>query len=107
MMSQMRYSGVLECVRVRRSGFDVRRDYSVFVQAFIYFAYPLAAPALLPDECDLTELQVRSLAILTRAEVKPEHFRLGKTKVFLKVSYLAQFNFAIIYGLLKPPSHIT
>ena len=98
MMSQMRYSGVLECVRVRRSGFDVRRDYSVFVQAFIYFAYPLAAPALLPDECDLTELQVRSLAIFNRAEVKPEHFRLGKTKVFLKVSYLAQSILQLFMG---------
>ncbi|KAK2564848.1 Unconventional myosin-X [Acropora cervicornis] len=73
-LSQLRYSGMLETVRIRRAGFPVRRTYEDFL-----FRYKvlLRGKAASGDKSDCT-------LILQEFDPEKQSFKLGKTKVFMK-----------------------
>lgn len=73
-LSQLRYSGMLETVRIRRAGFPVRRIYKDFL-----FRYKvlLRGKTRSGDNSDCTLL-------LEEFDPEKQSFKLGKTKVFMK-----------------------
>ncbi|KAM7442344.1 Unconventional myosin-X [Porites harrisoni] len=73
-LSQLRYSGMLETVRIRRAGFPVRRTYEDFL-----FRYKVLfrGKTLSGDNSDCT-------LILQEFDSEKKSFKLGKTKVFMK-----------------------
>lgn len=40
MMAQLRYSGVLETVRIRKEGFPVRLPFQVFIDRYFHWVVP-------------------------------------------------------------------
>ena len=72
-LDQLRCSGLMEAVRVSRAGFPVRMPHSDFIQRFtILISPPPGAPK------DVAKQMCVSL------RVPSEHYRLGKTKVFMR-----------------------
>ncbi|XP_051990954.1 unconventional myosin-X-like [Xyrauchen texanus] len=76
-LNQLRYSGMLETVKIRRSGFPVRRTFKDF--CFRY--YVLMRDAALSDD-----LKGRCELLLQLYDNNSAEWQLGKTKVFLKES---------------------
>ncbi|XP_017169817.1 unconventional myosin-XV isoform X10 [Mus musculus] len=76
MMAQLRYSGVLETVRIRKEGFPVRLPFQVFIDRYrCLVALKLNVPAD-GDMC---------VSLLSRlCTVTPDMYRVGISKLFLK-----------------------
>uniref|UniRef100_A0A8C3G8P5 Myosin X, like 1 n=1 Tax=Cyclopterus lumpus TaxID=8103 RepID=A0A8C3G8P5_CYCLU len=74
-LNQLRYSGMLETVKIRRAGFPVRRTFQDF-----YSRYKLILNNKIPSD---DEKQSCSELLTLHDEAKTE-WQLGKTKVFLK-----------------------
>nr|XP_018666876.1 unconventional myosin-X isoform X2 [Ciona intestinalis] len=74
-LNQLRYSGMLETVRVRKAGFPVRRLYKDFWDRY---------SVVCPNAGDLPETQDRAKSVLNEVEVEGTLWRLGETKVFMK-----------------------
>nr|XP_042139289.1 unconventional myosin-XV [Peromyscus maniculatus bairdii] len=76
MMAQLRYSGVLETVRIRKEGFPVRLPFQVFIDRYrCLVALKLSVPAD-GDTC---------VSLLSRlCTVTPDMYRVGVSKLFLK-----------------------
>ncbi|XP_059823439.1 unconventional myosin-X-like [Hypanus sabinus] len=74
-LNQLRYSGMLETVKIRRAGFPVRRPFPEF-----YVRYKM----LLKSQEVPEDWKSRCLALLTRCGGCESLWRMGKTKVFLK-----------------------
>ena len=79
---QLRYSGMMETIRIRRAGYPIRHNFEDFVDR-----YRLLAVGILPSQKE--NCRAASTKIL-QAVLKDADYQLGKTKVFLKVS--------IVYG---------
>ncbi|XP_075170992.1 unconventional myosin-X [Anomaloglossus baeobatrachus] len=76
-LNQLRYSGMLETVRIRRAGFPVRRPFHDF-----YFRYKVLMKNLsLPDD-----LKGKCETLLHLHDTTDTEWQLGKTKVFLRES---------------------
>ncbi|XP_040924063.1 LOW QUALITY PROTEIN: unconventional myosin-X [Betta splendens] len=76
-LNQLRYSGMLETVKIRRTGFPIRRAFTDFCSRYkVLMRGPLA-----PDEPKDRCLQLLHFYDSTGAE-----WQLGKTKVFLRES---------------------
>ncbi|XP_075682880.1 unconventional myosin-X [Rhinoderma darwinii] len=76
-LNQLRYSGMLETVRIRRAGFPVRRPFQDF-----YFRYKVLMRNLtLPDD-----LKGKCETLLHLHDTTDTEWQLGKTKVFLRES---------------------
>lgn len=76
---QLRYSGMMETIRIRRVGYPIRHTFREFVERY-RFLLPGTPPVhKVPDTRALTAKICAS--VLGRAD-----YQLGKTKVFLKVS---------------------
>uniref|UniRef100_A0A3Q2P7Q5 Myosin X, like 1 n=1 Tax=Fundulus heteroclitus TaxID=8078 RepID=A0A3Q2P7Q5_FUNHE len=69
-LNQLRYSGMLETVKIRRAGFPVRRTFKDFFSRHV---------SLLPT-------LKRSSDLLTKYDKTKKEWQLGKTKVFMKES---------------------
>ncbi|KAH0505963.1 Unconventional myosin-XV [Microtus ochrogaster] len=76
MMAQLRYSGVLETVRIRKEGFPVRLPFQVFIDRYrCLVTLKLSMPAD-GDMC---------VSLLSRlCTVTPDMYRVGVSKLFLK-----------------------
>ncbi|XP_033842731.1 unconventional myosin-X [Periophthalmus magnuspinnatus] len=74
-LNQLRYSGMLETVKIRRAGFPVRRTFTDFSSRYKMILKNKAVPS---DERQCC-LEILSLHDPTKKE-----FQLGKSKVFLK-----------------------
>ena len=81
LLHQMLYSGVLECIKVRKGGFYWRKPYAEFVDAFKYLTYP--TPLAL-GRGEFMDYKAISKIIVQRAQLDPIKWRLGKTRIFLK-----------------------
>ncbi|XP_055868462.1 myosin-VIIa-like isoform X2 [Biomphalaria glabrata] len=84
---QLRYLGMMETIRIRRAGYPIRHRYNEFVTRYRMLVKGLA-PASMGDSKTMAG-KICS-ALLNNAD-----FRLGKTKLFLKVaqdSYLEQLR---------------
>ncbi|KAM4706262.1 unconventional myosin-X isoform 2-T2 [Rhinophrynus dorsalis] len=76
-LNQLRYSGMLETVRIRRAGFPVRRPFHDF-----YFRYKVLMRNLsLPDD-----VKGKCQMLLHLHDTTNSEWQLGKTKVFLRES---------------------
>ncbi|XP_028971418.2 unconventional myosin-X isoform X3 [Esox lucius] len=75
-LNQLRYSGMLETVKIRRAGFPVRRTFIDF-----YSRYRM----ILKDvRCPTGDYRGRSSELLMSYDPARRDWQLGKTKVFLK-----------------------
>ncbi|XP_065839578.1 unconventional myosin-X-like [Oscarella lobularis] len=72
-MSQLRYSGMMETVRIRRAGFPVRRLFADFI-----FRYRVLARGLGGDPRDVAG------SVAKQFDESGTHWQLGKTKIFLR-----------------------
>ncbi|XP_013068549.2 myosin-VIIa-like isoform X2 [Biomphalaria glabrata] len=73
---QLRYSGMMETIRIRRAGYPIRHHFAEFVDR-----YRLLVEGIKPshkEDCKAASNKI-CMAVLTNAD-----YQLGKTKVFLK-----------------------
>ncbi|XP_016385335.1 unconventional myosin-X-like isoform X1 [Sinocyclocheilus rhinocerous] len=76
-LNQLRYSGMLETVKIRRSGFPVRRTFKDFCARY----YVLMRGLVLSDDP-----KGRCLLLLQLYDNSSAEWQLGKTKVFMRES---------------------
>uniref|UniRef100_A0A3Q1EGZ8 non-specific serine/threonine protein kinase n=1 Tax=Acanthochromis polyacanthus TaxID=80966 RepID=A0A3Q1EGZ8_9TELE len=81
-MVQLRYTGILETVNIRRQGYSHRILFEEFVNRYYYLAFRAHQ---MPETS-----KENAVAILQRAKL--EDWVLGKTKVFLKYYHVEQLN---------------
>ncbi|KAF6299170.1 myosin XVA [Rhinolophus ferrumequinum] len=75
-MAQLRYSGVLETVRIRKEGFPVRLPFQVFIDRY---------RCLVDLQHDLPASGDMCVSVLSRlCTVMPNMYRVGVSKLFLK-----------------------
>uniref|UniRef100_A0A3B4E996 non-specific serine/threonine protein kinase n=1 Tax=Pygocentrus nattereri TaxID=42514 RepID=A0A3B4E996_PYGNA len=79
---QLRYTGILETVNIRRQGYSHRITFSEFVNRYYYLAFRAHQ---MPESS-----MENTVAILQRAKLN--NWVLGKTKVFLKYYHVEQLN---------------
>ncbi|XP_032549238.1 myosin-IIIb isoform X8 [Chiroxiphia lanceolata] len=79
---QLRYTGILETVKIRQKGYSHRILFEEFVKRYYYLAFKAhKAPLGSRENC---------LAILEKSKL--DNWILGKTKVFLKYYHIEQLN---------------
>uniref|UniRef100_A0A4W3IW94 non-specific serine/threonine protein kinase n=1 Tax=Callorhinchus milii TaxID=7868 RepID=A0A4W3IW94_CALMI len=79
---QLRYTGILETIRIRGQGYSHRILFEEFVQRYYYLAFRAhETPSATRESC---------IAILQKARL--DKWVLGKTKVFLKYYQVEQLN---------------
>ena len=78
---QLRYSGMMETIRIRRAGYPIRHTFAEFVDRY-HLLIPGVSEAMRAPNANLRELCDRIL----KAMIKGHDWQIGKTKVFLKVS---------------------
>nr|XP_057921483.1 unconventional myosin-X isoform X2 [Doryrhamphus excisus] len=76
-LNQLRYSGMLETVKIRRSGFPIRRPFQEFCCRY---------KVLMRDALVLDDARGRCVQLLQRYNSTGTDWQLGKTKVFLRES---------------------
>ncbi|XP_033482941.2 unconventional myosin-IXAa isoform X4 [Epinephelus lanceolatus] len=72
-LRQLRYTGMLETVRIRQSGYNVKYSFKDFVHHFC---------VLLPEGTTATRESI--LQSLDQLDLEPEGYQVGKTMVFLR-----------------------
>uniref|UniRef100_A0A8K9XRR2 Uncharacterized protein n=1 Tax=Oncorhynchus mykiss TaxID=8022 RepID=A0A8K9XRR2_ONCMY len=72
-LNQLRYSGMLETVKIRRAGFPVRRTFTDFYSRY-----------MMKDNCPTDDPRGRCTELLMSYDPAKRDWQLGKTKVFLK-----------------------
>nr|XP_006252898.1 unconventional myosin-IXb isoform X19 [Rattus norvegicus] len=72
-LQQLRYTGMLETVRIRRSGYSAKYTFQDFTEQF---------QVLLPK--DVQPCREAIAALLEKLQVDRQNYQIGKTKVFLK-----------------------
>uniref|UniRef100_A0A803STH1 non-specific serine/threonine protein kinase n=1 Tax=Anolis carolinensis TaxID=28377 RepID=A0A803STH1_ANOCA len=79
---QLRYTGILETINIRRQGYSHRIHFDEFVKRYYYIAFKAhETPLPSKESC---------IAILQKAKLY--NWALGKTKVFLKYYHVEQLN---------------
>ncbi|KAI1884833.1 hypothetical protein AGOR_G00213910 [Albula goreensis] len=81
-MVQLRYTGILETVSIRRQGYSHRILFEEFVNRYYYLAFRAHQ---MPDTS-----RENAITILERAKL--DNWVLGRTKVFLKYYHVEQLN---------------
>uniref|UniRef100_A0A5F9CNA6 Unconventional myosin-X n=1 Tax=Oryctolagus cuniculus TaxID=9986 RepID=A0A5F9CNA6_RABIT len=76
-LNQLRYSGMLETVRIRKAGYAVRRPFQDFYKRYKVLMRNLALPEDVRGKCT---------ALLQCYDASNSEWQLGKTKVFLRES---------------------
>ncbi|XP_012413194.1 unconventional myosin-X [Trichechus manatus latirostris] len=76
-LNQLRYSGMLETVRIRKAGYAVRRPFQDFYKRYKMLMRNLTLPEDVRGKCT---------ALLQLYDASNSEWQLGKTKVFLRES---------------------
>ena len=79
-VSQLRYSGMLETIRIRKAGYAVRVTAEQFLAKFLCLVPPKERPAKGAAPNDLV------VSVLNKYKAPADSWQLGKTKVFLRNS---------------------
>uniref|UniRef100_A0A7M4FAK0 non-specific serine/threonine protein kinase n=1 Tax=Crocodylus porosus TaxID=8502 RepID=A0A7M4FAK0_CROPO len=79
---QLRYTGILETVKIRQKGYSHRILFEEFVKRYYYLAFKVHETPLGSRE--------NCIAILEKSKL--DNWILGKTKVFLKYYHIEQLN---------------
>ncbi|KFW75400.1 Myosin-IIIb, partial [Phalacrocorax carbo] len=79
---QLRYTGILETVKIRRKGYSHRIPFEEFVKRYYYLAF----------KAHETPLGSRENCLVILEKSKLDNWILGKTKVFLKYYHIEQLN---------------
>ncbi|KAJ3612778.1 hypothetical protein NHX12_019036 [Muraenolepis orangiensis] len=77
-INQLRYSGMLETVKIRRAGFPVRRTFKDFL-----LRYKIISKGKVASSGDDKK---KNMDLLTRYDKTKKEWQIGKTKVFMKES---------------------
>ncbi|XP_054627652.1 unconventional myosin-IXAa isoform X3 [Dunckerocampus dactyliophorus] len=85
-LRQLRYTGMLETVRIRQSGYNIKYSFKDFVQHF---------SVLLPESTRTTGEGIQHW--LDQLDLAPDGYQVGKTMVFLRESERQQLQ-AILHG---------
>uniref|UniRef100_A0A4W4GQR3 Myosin IXA n=1 Tax=Electrophorus electricus TaxID=8005 RepID=A0A4W4GQR3_ELEEL len=72
-LRQLRYTGMLETVRIRQSGYSIKYTFQEFVRHF---------HVMLPEDLKPTQDGMR--CYLRQADLSPDGFQVGRTMVFLR-----------------------
>jgi myosin IX len=72
---QLRYTGMLETVRIRRAGYNVRLTYEEFIQLY---------RILLPKGLVSSQKDVRDF--MNTMDLNKQHYQLGVTKIYMRES---------------------
>ncbi|KAL9823994.1 unconventional myosin-IXb, partial [Geothlypis trichas] len=72
-LQQLRYTGMLETVRIRRSGYSAKYTFQEFIDQF---------QVLLPKNAKASKEDIR--AYLNKLKLNENYYQIGKTKVFMK-----------------------
>ena len=78
---QLRYSGMMETIRIRRAGYPIRHTFAEFVDRY-HLLIPGVTEAMRAPNANLRQLCERVL----KSMIDGHDWQIGKTKVFLKVS---------------------
>ncbi|XP_056915471.1 unconventional myosin-X isoform X2 [Takifugu flavidus] len=79
-LNQLRYSGMLETVKIRRAGFPVRRTFKDFFSRYKIIMKDRVPAAAAADD------KKKSTDLLIKYDKTKKEWQLGKTKVFMKES---------------------
>ncbi|KAA8577937.1 hypothetical protein FQN60_008770, partial [Etheostoma spectabile] len=82
-LNQLRYSGMLETVKIRRAGFPVRRTFKDFISRYKIIQKDKSS---LSSSVAAGDDKKRSTDLLTKYDKTKKEWQLGKTKVFMKES---------------------
>ncbi len=74
---QLRYSGMMETIRIRRAGYPIRHTFAEFVERY-RFLIPSIPPVHKVADCREVTAKICA-SVLAKSD-----YQLGKTKVFLK-----------------------
>lgn len=78
-LNQLRYSGMMETVRIRRAGFPVRREFADFLFRYRVFQTGLVKPGTAaPPAAELCK------KIMAKFEPVAKNWQIGKSKVFMR-----------------------
>ncbi|XP_063003177.1 unconventional myosin-IXb isoform X2 [Elgaria multicarinata webbii] len=72
-LQQLRYTGMLETVRIRQSGYSAKFNFQDFIGQF---------QVLLPKKAKASKEEIA--ALLAKLRLDPHSYQIGKTKVFMK-----------------------
>ncbi|KAH0625728.1 hypothetical protein JD844_033934 [Phrynosoma platyrhinos] len=72
-LQQLRYTGMLETVRIRQSGYSAKFNFKDFIEQF---------QVILPKNAEASKEEI--CALLTKLQLDTSSYQIGKTKVFMK-----------------------
>jgi len=78
-LRQLRYSGMMETIRIRRAGYPIRHLFTDFVERYRLLVHGVGPPHL--EDCHAATLKI------CQTVLGGSDFQLGRTKVFLKVLF--------------------
>ena len=87
MSAQIRYTGMLDTIRIRKAGFLVRVPYDQFLKKFaiIYLNYPTSFKCLIPTGISINpDLQNVAKTIMELSRLSTDIWQCGKTHIFMK-----------------------
>jgi len=76
-LRQLRYSGMMETIRIRRAGYPIRHLFTDFVDRYRILVRGVGPPHL--EDCYSATLKICQVVL------GESDFQMGRTKVFLKV----------------------
>ncbi|XP_059353222.1 unconventional myosin-IXb-like isoform X2 [Daphnia carinata] len=88
-LRQLRYTGMLETVRIRQAGFNVRLTF----EEFIHHYRILLPRGLLSSQSDVHDF-------LRRMNLNSEHYQIGHQKIFLRESEKAKLDYRLHQAIL-------
>uniref|UniRef100_A0A182K1V4 Phorbol-ester/DAG-type domain-containing protein n=1 Tax=Anopheles christyi TaxID=43041 RepID=A0A182K1V4_9DIPT len=81
---QLRYTGMLETVRIRRAGYNVRLTYEEFIQLY---------RILLPKGLVSSQKDVRDF--MSTMDLNKQHYQLGLTKIYMRESQKMRLDISL------------